>query len=318
MPLDGEPPVQAQRLGGHRRHHRRVAVAVAADPRGQREPPGRGHQARVVLGHRGLELEGDPRQRVPEDLLDEVEPGAHLVGDGGAGGARALGEPERGDLRPQRGDLGVPLPGQQIGVVQAAQHLADALELREHGAALGLGRMRGEHQLDPEGAEECRHPLGRDAPALDLPDRGADRLADRRGVGASLALAQGADALRFLGQVHQIEVHGERRRRGPSRIDGEGCHLGGQVPGGRPRRRAPSLGEGANALLGLEEIGGLLGAEHVAQRLAEQVDGGREIQAIGPSSMPATRCPVSAVRAGVRGESPACHVAGEIIRYDDP
>ena len=41
MPLDGEPPVQAQRLGGHRRHHRRIAVAVAADPRGQREPPGR-------------------------------------------------------------------------------------------------------------------------------------------------------------------------------------------------------------------------------------------------------------------------------------
>ena len=54
----------------------------------------------------------------------------------------------------------VPLPGQQIGVVQAAQHLADALELREHGAALGLGRMRGEHQLDPERAEERRHPLG--------------------------------------------------------------------------------------------------------------------------------------------------------------
>ncbi len=111
MPLDGEPPVQAQRLGGHGRHHRRIAVAVAADPRGQREPPGRRHQARVVLGHRGVELEADPRQRVPEDLLDEVEPGAHLVGDGGAGGARALGEPERGDLRPQRGDLARPAPG---------------------------------------------------------------------------------------------------------------------------------------------------------------------------------------------------------------
>ena len=108
----------------------------------------------------------------------------------------------------------------------------------------------------------------------------------------------------LLGEIHQVEVHGEGRGGGPRGVDGERGHLGGQASGGRRLARAPRLGEGANALLGLEEIGGFLGAEHVAQRLAEQVDGGREIHAIEPSSVPATRCPVSAVRAGASGGIP--------------
>ena len=112
MPLHREAAMQAQGLGGQFGHHRGVAVAVAADPRRQREPRGRRDQARVVARDRGLQIGVDPRHEIPEDLVHEVEAGAHLVGDRGPGGARAVGQPERGDLGLE--------PGQQLASAPAA------------------------------------------------------------------------------------------------------------------------------------------------------------------------------------------------------
>ena len=125
-----------------RRHHRRIAVAIAADPRRQREPrgrrePGRG-SARASAASRSAAMRGSASQKT---VVHEVEAGAHLVGDRGPRGARPVGEPERGDLGPERGQaLASRSRGSRSGSCEAAQHLADPLELREHGAALGLGR----------------------------------------------------------------------------------------------------------------------------------------------------------------------------------
>ena len=186
------------------------------------------------------------------------------------------------------GDRRVALAREQVGVVQPAQGLADALELREHGAALRLGRVRGQDQLDAQRRQQRRHPLAvtRRAPAARATASPTDSPIGRRVLGA-LALAQGLDAVGLLGQVHQVEVDGERGRGGPRGVDGQRRDLGGQALGGLRLSAAPRLGQGADALLGLEEGDGLLGAQHLAERLAEQMDAGREIH--DPTSSPFRR-----------------------------
>src|SRR5206468_665614 len=92
-----------------------------------------------------------------------------------------------------------------------------------------------------------------------------------------LALAQDADALPFLGEIHEVEVDGEGRGGGPGRIRRERGHLGGEIAWGRRRARTTRLGQGADPLFGLEEGDRLPRPEHIAKRLTEQVDGRRKV-----------------------------------------
>ena len=113
-----------------------------------------------MLGEGGAELGRDAGHRVPEDLVHEVEGGAHLIRHRGADGAGALGEPEPGDLGAEPGQGVLALARQEIEAAQLPERLPDALELRQDGAALGLGRMGGQHQLDLEMPKEQRHLVG--------------------------------------------------------------------------------------------------------------------------------------------------------------
>src|SRR5207249_11872390 len=53
------------------------------------------------------------------------------------------------------------------------------------------------------------------SPCLELGDRVSERLVERLRVPGPLALAQDADALPFLGEIHEVEVDGEGRGGGP-------------------------------------------------------------------------------------------------------
>ena len=89
---------------------------------------------------------------------------------------------------------------QQITLVELAQVLADALQLRQDRAALRFGGMRREHQFDAQLIEQRRHLLARHAVLLQLPDRVGDRFTDRVGVddraGAGAAPAPGSSLRR--------------------------------------------------------------------------------------------------------------------------
>ena len=131
-----------------------------------------------MLAQRGLQIFADARQRVPQHGVHEEEPGADFVGDGWARRAIAIGEPERGDLRVQRPPRGRLLAGQQLGVVEPAQGVGDALQLGEHRPPLGFRGMRREDQLDVQIAEEPRHLLGRHTLRLQPDHRATDRVGD--------------------------------------------------------------------------------------------------------------------------------------------
>jgi len=137
--------------------------------------------------------------------------------------------------------------------------------------------VRGQDQLDAKPAQELRHAPGADSAPREPGDRVADGLGDRRRVLRALAIAQRADAMDLLGEVDQVEVD---REGGGGGARGVHRQLGDRQ--GQAHRRVhlagpARLGERADVLLGLEERGGLLRAEHLAEGFAQQVDGGREV-----------------------------------------
>ena len=100
--------------------------------------------------------------------------------------------------------------------------------------------------------------------------------------------AQGLDSMLFLGEIDQIEIHGEGGGRGPRCLHRERRHDRGQPARGVRLARPARLGESADLFFRLEESGRFLGAEHLTQRLPEQIDGGREIhyRLLPPRSLP--------------------------------
>ncbi len=146
--LQRQTAMQPQRLGRHVGGDVGVAVAVAADPRGEgQEAVGR-TQGRVMPGQRGLHVAVDGRQRVPQGCVEVEEAGAYLVGDGRPRGAAAVGDPQQGHFGCDLVDERLTLARQQVAHVQLGQRGGDAAQLGQHGAALGLGGVGGEDQLD--------------------------------------------------------------------------------------------------------------------------------------------------------------------------
>ncbi len=303
MSLDGEATVEPQRLGGHRGDHRGIAVAIAADPRGHAQPPAGRRQLRVMLAQRLREVSLHRRHGVPEDGIHEVESRAHLVGDGWARGTRPIREPERRHLRLEGRELGRALPREQIWTLELAEGVADPLQRREHGAALRFRGMRGEHELDVQLGEEGGHLPAADPPLPEEPDRLADRIADGGGIERALAGAKGLDAMAFLGEIDQVEVHGEGGSGGACR----GYRERGDGRGELERRcllPAPaSLGQRADLFFRLEQRKGFLLAKHLPQRLAEEMDGGREVQ-LQRKTRPACAAAIRPRRAGRTPRSP--------------
>jgi len=100
---------------------------------------------------------------------------------------------------------------------------------------------------------------------------------------------QRADALLFLGEIDQVEVDGEGRGDGARRVGGEGGDLGPEACRGRRVGGAASLGEGADALLEVEEGGRLLLPQHLAEEVAEEVDRRRQVHGGKATRRPAER-----------------------------
>ncbi len=170
---------------------------------------------------------------------------------------------------PDRGLLGRPVPG----VVGLGEQIADPAQRGRHRAAPRLGGVRGEHQVHAQPAEQAVE-MARALIVAELAGRGGHRLAHRRDPGVTLP--QRTDPLQLLGQVGEMEIHGERpghqlgpvqRPAGHQRRDLVPAPVGaraGSVPApGLDHRPAQPLGV-------VQEILAAGLAQHLAQDPAEQ------------------------------------------------
>ena len=149
--------------------------------------------------------------------------------------------------------------------------------------------MRGQHQVDAQRVQQVEQ-VPRSGVAAQLGHGGGERLAHRLVPGVTLA--QHPDALMLLGQVGQVEVHGEGAR-----------HLLGpvQVPGGdQGRDRLPGPPVAPFLLAGLDHgvpqplhVGQQARAGRIADDLPEQVAeqpdvASHRLRQFGPVPVPAT------------------------------
>ena len=278
--------VRRDRLAGHLRRDERVAVAVAADPRP--EP----HDGRQRLGLRVLTREGDldgPLEAghgVHERLPEDGEHGLHLVGRGGPGDPqrrRALQDVDVLEHPPP--GLGA-LRGPGLRVVVRVQAVGDPAQGRGDRTAARLGGVCGEHRVNP-------HPLD---PRAGVRAGGRHGRPDVAGVGAAPELAvlaaQRAGPLPLLGEVGEVQVHGEQPG---DPLGGVGIELGDQRG-----RRVGVVGPAARLeLVGdLEQVGAARLDDHLPVQGREE---GQVVEHARHAQQPRVgqRCVVESVRPSV-------------------
>ena len=154
-------------------------------------------------------------------------------------------------------------------VIDHAQQIADPAQPLDHGAAPGLGGMRGQHQVHAQRFQQLADVL-MPRVAVQLGHGGRQRLPYRLIPG--IAFAQLADALMFLGQVGQVEVDGEGAGHllGPVQVPRGDQHRD-RVPG-RIRRLIAGVPAGLDHRVPqLLHVGQQLRADRIADDLAEDV-----------------------------------------------
>ena len=222
----------------------RVAVAVAADP-GTEPHEGR-HPcvgaARLRLRESGLDAAVEPRHGPEQRLVEDRQHGLHLVAR-----LRLRAAQRRGALQ----DVDVlQEPAARDGLFgRAVERIVVAVELRgdpQQRAGdrppTSLGGVRREHRVDAHPREPVAH-VERVGDLL-------DRVADTAGVDAAGELAvldpQRPRALPLLGEVRQVQVHGDGpgQPRGRLLVEGGDDLIGARavlavarLPAGRDERR---------------------------------------------------------------------------------
>ncbi len=138
--LANERPCPLERVLDRVRPRVRIAVQVAADPGAEAKR----HRAVVDTP---AERAGDPRNRVPEALLEEPEAAPDLVDDLRAPRAHLVGLPEDRDLLRQRLLDPRAAGGRDRNVVELGEEPGDPPVGLQHRPARRLGGMRGQHEL---------------------------------------------------------------------------------------------------------------------------------------------------------------------------
>ena len=210
-PLEGPQDViglDGCRLPGDPGGHERVAVPVGAHPAA--EPEERGHlgrdaaavRARDGVVHRAVERGHHPEQRLVErghhraDLIDRIH----------GAGPELRRPPQHVDLLAQLAEgLGAVGRGEP-GIIERVHQGGNQPQRGDHRPAPRLGGVSGEHRVHAQPGQQFLQPVTA-VGAADLPHRGLQRLRQR--VPGHVPLAQGPDALVLLGQVGEVEVHGE-------------------------------------------------------------------------------------------------------------
>ncbi len=246
MQAHGFAAQKTQSFAGHGRGDEGVAVAVAADP-GAETHKRRNFKRMAGIGavqaaaHLAVQTgDGLPQRAAYKHVA------LGLVEHGGALLLQGFSLPQTGQLGAQLAGEHLALARQQITAVGFGQGFAQAAQGVAHGAALGFGRVGGEHQFQLQLAQMGLHFFGGQAALFERFQRRAQRLAARGRPGQALALAQNADAVAVLGHVGQVEKAGHGPDQATEVRGGDARDFGAQGGIGTGFARAAVFGQGAD------------------------------------------------------------------------
>ena len=250
MALDGEPPVQAQRLGRYGRHHRRIAVADRPRSTSPAEPLADGAaRARIVLGERAASSARHAAAAPPRTPHRRSRDRSGPRRSRPDASVRARSVSQSSVISAWRvGDRGRVFAREQIGIVEPPERLPRSAEasiarvrrLASVGCAVNTSSTRRSPTASPSRSDVT--PLPRAGPPR-------PRSIRRSAPGAAIRSrsTQGADALRLLGEVHEIEIDGEGRGHDPGGVRRQGLRprpASRSRPPPAPSARAPWPGRG--------------------------------------------------------------------------
>ena len=222
MPQRGER-VLPQRPGGDFGRHPRIAVAVTADP-GAILQEGRQLEALagVILLERGVDQAQHLRRLLEQGLVEEMQAPRDLVLHGRLLQMQLARHPHQLDLVAQVVDEGGALAFGPARHLELTQQEIDLAIFLQHGDALGLGRMRGDHRPDAQVRQERLDLLRRDP--------GIGRLGEDMGEGATQRIAA-PGALDLTTAAHRGVLIGDGEKLEPDalRLERAGHQLRGEA-----------------------------------------------------------------------------------------
>ena len=259
--------------GPRRSGHGTGAPLPAARHSGAR-PAARGPGRDSVEG--AVELPVDPRHRPEERLVEERHGGPDLVHRTRRQPADRRRSPQDADLLAQPAPYLRILHGTQARIVHLLQEPIAASQRRQHRAAPGLRRVRGEDRRDPHPPEQLHDALARPAALRQPVDRRV-----RASLGGTSSRSpvgpEAPDALPLFRQVDELEVEAEGGGQRLGLADFERVELGGKRALGRLVARLPeSDGAQPGPLDEVEQVRAALLGDDLAQQGAEQLDLARE------------------------------------------
>ncbi len=201
----------AGRLARDGRGDEGVAVAVAADPGAEAHE--RAHHGRAATGGGALQRVVDAavhvRHRGEERLVEDGHDRAHLVGGRGLLGAQRRRAPEGVDLLEHAALRAARLGPAADGAVVLLEKRGEPADAGGDRPPSGLGGVRGEDGVEPQALQPLQRGLLADLSGQVREGRG-DGVGGILALRTGVALAEDAHALVLLGEVHQVEVAGER------------------------------------------------------------------------------------------------------------
>ena len=124
-----------------------IAVAISADPGSELQEQRDIHAlAGELMRERALDFGEYLRHHIEEVLVEKIKTPGHLLLDGWFGQLELAGEPQEFDLIAHGTDQLLPLAIRPARRFEIKQSQVDASVPLEHGDALGLGRMGGDHR----------------------------------------------------------------------------------------------------------------------------------------------------------------------------
>ncbi len=186
--------------------------------------------------------------------------------------AHFVGLPRGGDLAAQL-VLGFAALGDgEVGAVALREELADAGVFLEERAAHHFGRMRGEHELDPQRGDALEELLPSEA-LLEQPGHDfVERAGLRPRLGVALVVAPAAHAVVLLGDVGEAEKVRKRARDRQGLRGGKGGQQLGEPVKVLRVAGAATFSKRPHALDQFEELGPGLRAQRLPEQVAQQVN----------------------------------------------
>ena len=279
---EDDPRLHPAGLAGDARGDVRVAVAVAADPGAEldeaRQLPRR---VRVGFSPGALQVAVQQRDRLEQGFLKIMQAVLDLGLHGRLAWADFVGLPQQLDFREQAFDSFVAFYLGQVAVIGGLQKDEDSPQRLLQDATLRLGRVGGEDRHVIRLQQQLLGLGGAEALFLEHAQGRVERTRPQRGAGMQVAVPPVLQR-RLLGDVDQAEVGGER----PDDLAGEILvHSVDQAhQAGAPLQVLLALQADvapAQALHGLEHLGGGMLLEHAAEQATQQLDSLPELAVSG-------------------------------------